>query len=238
MTYPFARPHDPIEEIAPDVFMVRGSVRLNALMSITRNMAILRQNGELTLVNPIRLDAAGERQLRALGRVVRILRLGPMHGMDDPYYVDAFQAELWAPGQSEAYPKPKVDRVLTPGTELGLADAELFTFQGTVQPESTLLVKRGKGLLLACDGVQHYGDYRHCSLVARLAMPLIGFPKTTVVGPFWLKMMTPEGGNLESEFRRLLGLQFDALLSAHGSHLREGAHESLTQAVDRAFKKG
>jgi hypothetical protein len=95
MAYPPVYPHDPIEPIADDVFMVRGSIRLNALMRITRNMAIVRHGGELTLIDPIRLDAAGETQLRDLGEVKRILRVGPMHGVDDPYYVDTFKAEFW-----------------------------------------------------------------------------------------------------------------------------------------------
>jgi hypothetical protein len=104
MPHPPAYPHDPIEEIAADLFMVRGSIRMNALMRITRNMAIIRHQGELNLVNPIRLDEEGERQLLALGDIKRILRLGPMHGLDDPYYVERFRAELWAQGKSETYP--------------------------------------------------------------------------------------------------------------------------------------
>ena len=94
MPYPPAYPHDPIEEIATDLFMVRGSVRMNALMRITRNMAIVRDQGELSLVNPIRLDEAVERDLLALGDVKRILRLGPLHDLDDRYYVERFDAEL------------------------------------------------------------------------------------------------------------------------------------------------
>ena len=104
MPHPPAYPHDPIEEIATDLFMVRGSIRMNALMRITRNMAIIRHQGELSLVNPIRLDEEGERQLLALGDIKRILRLGPMHGLDDPYYVECFRAEFWAQGESEIYP--------------------------------------------------------------------------------------------------------------------------------------
>jgi len=42
MAYAPAYPHDPIEPIAEDVFMVRGSIRMNALVRITRNMAIIR----------------------------------------------------------------------------------------------------------------------------------------------------------------------------------------------------
>ena len=96
-------------------------------------------------------------------------------------------------------------------------------------------MRRGGGVLLTCDGIQHYGDYRHCSLFARLMMPLIGFPKTTIVGPMWLKLMTPEDGSLEADFRRLLTLDFDHLLSAHGSLLRGGAHEAVERAVEKAF---
>jgi hypothetical protein len=235
MSYPPAYPHDPIEEVDTDLFMVRGSVRMNRFMRITRNMAVVRDHGELSLVNPIRLDAAGERALLALGEVKRILRLGPMHGLDDPYYVDRFAAELWAQGDSENYPEPKIAQKLAADRPLPFPAAELFEFAGTKQPESALLVRRNPGVLLTCDSIQHYGDYRHNTLLARLVMPRIGFPKTTVVGPIWLKLMTPPGDSLKSEFERLLTLDFDRLLSAHGSLLTSGAKASVAAAIRRAF---
>ena len=68
-------------------------------------------------------------------------------------------------------------------------------------------------------------------------MPFMGFPKTTLVGPIWLKMLTPEGGNLESEFRRLLQLDFDRLLSSHGTLLDHGAHSAVERAINKAFAK-
>lgn len=228
-------PHDPIEEIRPDVFMVRGEIKLNALMTITRNMAIVRHEGELTLVDPIRVSPDDEKQLDALGRVVRILRLGPFHGVDDPYYVDRYGAELWAPGASKTHPDPKPMVVWDESTPLPFPDAQLFRFEGLEQPEGALLLRRDGGLLITCDGIQHYGDYSHNNLIARLLMPLIGFPRTTIVGPMWVKMMTPKGGSLESEFRRLLELDFDQLLSAHGTFLGSGAHAACTRAVDKMF---
>ena len=227
--------HDPIEEIQTDVFMVRGCIKMNPLMTITRNMAIVRHAGELTLVDPIRLSASEERRLEALGTVKRILRLGPMHGVDDPYYVDRYAAELWAPGPSEAHPEPKPTLTVDAKTAFPFPDAELFCFEGLKQPEAALLLRRGPGLLITCDAIQNYGDYRHNNLFARLLMPFIGFPKTTIVGPIWVKMMTPEGGNHESEFRQLLELEFDQLLSAHGSLLETGAHEACERAVDKMF---
>jgi hypothetical protein len=229
--------HDPIEEIGTDVFMVRGSIKMNALMTITRNMAIVRHAGELTLVDPIRLSAAEEKRLDTLGAVKRILRLGSLHGVDDPYYSERYGAELWAPGPSGAHPEPEPTLVFDATTSLPFPDAELFCFEGLKQPEAALLLRRAPGLLITCDSIQNYGDYRYNNLPARLLMPFIGFPKTTIVGPMWVKMMTPEGGSLESEFRRLLELEFDQLLSAHGSLLETGAHEACERAVDEMFSR-
>lgn len=235
MTYAPCYPHDPIEPIADDLFVARGSIRLNALMRITRNMAIIRHGEELTLVDPIRLDGSGEAQLRGLGEVKRILRLGCYHGLDDPYYVDTFKAELWSQSGGTTYTTPAIDRELAESTELPFPDAELFCFKGTTQPESMLLLKKESGILLACDAIQHYGDYRHNNLPARLLMPFIGFPKTTIIGPIWLKMMTPKGGSLKSEFERLLQWEFDGLLSAHGSYRPAGARSAVEAALKRSF---
>ena len=66
-------------------------------------------------------------------------------------------------------------------------------------------------------------------------MPRIGFPKRTIIGPIWLRLMTPEGGSLESEFQRLLQLEFNSLLSAHGTFLNQGARGAVINAVSAAF---
>jgi hypothetical protein len=235
MSYPPIYPHDPIEEIATDVFMARGSIRLNPIMRITRNMAIIRDAGELTLINPIRLNAAGEAQLKSIGEVRRIIRLGSFHGVDDPYYVEQFGAQFWSQSGGTTYTQPPIDQILTSDSKLPFADAELFCFEATKQPESALLLNRDNGILLTCDAVQHYGDYRMNNLPARLLMPLIGFPKKMIIGPLWLKFMTPEGGTLKDEFQKLLNLKFDALLSAHGSFLPSGAHAAVSGAFDSVY---
>ncbi len=230
-------PHDPIEEIQTDVFMVRGSIKLNALMKITRNMAIVHHQGELTLIDPIRLSAVEEEKLDALGVVKRIIRLGPLHTVDDAYYLERYGAELWAPGSPDDHSEPKPTVSFDASTEPPFPNAEFFCFEGLLKPEAALLLRRGNGLLITCDAIQNYGDYRHNNLPARLMMPLIGFRKTTIVGPIWLKTMTPEGASLEGEFRRLLELEFDQLLSAHGSLVESGAHKACERAVDRVFPR-
>ncbi len=234
-TYPPAYPHDPITAIADDVFMVRGSIKMNMLMRITRNMAIVRSEDALTLVNPIRLNVAGEKALKSLGTVTNVIRLGPFHGLDDPYYVEQFGARFWCRPGAKAYKHPPIDVDLDTECELPFPDAQLIPIAGTKQPESFLLIKRGNGLLLSCDAIQHYGDYRHNNFPARIVMPFVGFPKTTVVGPIWLKFMTPEGGSLRSALEHVLQFDFDSLLSAHGSFLEVGGKAAVRAAIERAF---
>lgn len=235
MNYAPASPHDPIEQIGTDVFMARGSVRMNPLIRLTRNMAIVRHAQDLTLVNPIRLNGRGLAQLDALGQVKHIMRLGPFHGLDDPFYMARYRPRFWCQSGGTTYTEPRIDHELTEGGELPFPGAQVFCFARTRQPEAALLLEAGHGLLLTCDALQHYGDYSNNNLPARLLMPLIGFPRTTLVGPIWLKLLTPPGESLEAEFERLLTLPFDSLLSAHGTYLRTGAHAAVASAVARAF---
>ena len=74
-----------------------------------------------------------------------------------------------------------------------------------------------------------------CSLAARLIMPFMGFKRTTIIGPLWLKFMTPDGGSLRPDFERLLDFEFDNVISAHGGPRLGGAHTAVAQAVARAF---
>ncbi len=208
---------------------------MNPIVRISRNVAVLQDDDGLTLVNPIRLDAAGEQALEALGPVRRLVRLGAMHGIDDAYCKERFGAEFWCQPGGTTYPEPTADALLEEGAALPLADAELFCFRGTRQPEAALLVRGAPNVLLTCDAIQHYGDYSFNNAMARLAMPFIGFPKTMLVGPIWLKAMTPPGTSLRSEFERLLEWDFDALASAHGTFLASGAKDAARRAVERAF---
>lgn len=228
-------PHGNVEEIAEDLFMLRGSIGMNSFVRITRNMGIIRHGKELSLINPVRVNEEVEAQLLALGEIKHVLRLGCFHGIDDPYYVEKFGAQMWAQPGGTTYTEPGIDNPLNSEATLPFGDAQLFEFVGTKQPECVLQIDRGKGVLFTCDAIQNYGDYSYNNLAAKVLMPFIGFPRTTLVGPIWLKLQTEDGGSLESEFRRLLGLRFDSLLSAHGTLLTSGAHAAVERAVDKAF---
>jgi hypothetical protein len=235
MTFPPAYPHQPIQPIGDDLFMARGSIRMNPILRISRNMAAVRAKGELTLINPIRLDAAGLRDLDALGQVRHVVRLGAAHGIDDPFYVDRYAAAFWSQEGGTMHPAPRIDHVLSEGGPLPFEGARLFCFRGARFPECAIVLTAGSGVLLTCDAVQTYADFSNSNLPARLALPFVGFSKSTLIGPIWLKAATPAGGTLRDEFARLLELPFDALLAAHGTFLATGAHEAVRNAIAKAF---
>jgi hypothetical protein len=206
-------------------------------LRLNRNMVVLRQAGELTLVNAVRLAPEGEAALEALGTVKHVMRLGQFHGLDDRYYVDRHGAEFWCQDGSDKYPEPKPTQVLSEGTKLPVDGAELFVFRDTVLPECAILLRRHGGLLITCDSLQHWTDWSYCSPLARLVMALLGFRRTTFIGPPWRKTMTPKGGSLRPDFDRLLELDFDHHIGAHGTPCRGGAHQRVEAAVARALAK-
>ena len=97
--FPAAMPHGPITEVFPDVFFVTGTMRgefFGTMWQFSRNMTIVRDGRDLTLVNSVRLSPDGLAQLDKLGTVKNVVRLGDMHGLDDAFYVDRYRATFWA----------------------------------------------------------------------------------------------------------------------------------------------
>ncbi len=233
-SYP-PQPHDAIEQVFDNVYWVHGSISLGRGIRISRNMVIVRSGTDLTLISPVRLNTEGEAALDALGTVKNIVRLGCFHGVDDSYYVERYGAAFWCQEGSDNYSNPKPDHIIAEGSPLPIDDAELFVFRMTTKPESAILLPK-HSRLITVDGIQHYSDKSRCSLLARLIMPFIGFPTRTLIGPFWLKALTPDDGSLRKDFDRLLQLDFDNLISAHGTVCRGGAHQNVQRSVELAFK--
>ena len=144
---------------------------------------------------------------------------------------------MWCQPGGTVYPEPPIDMPLDATTALPISNASLVIFSNTKEPECAVHIADDDGLLITCDAIQHYGDYSYNNFLAKLMMPFIGFPKTTIVGPIWIKLMTPEGGSLEGDVRQLLSLQFDRLIAAHGTYLKHGAHAAVEQAIGKAFPK-
>ncbi|MBV1930787.1 MAG: hypothetical protein KUG71_03640 [Porticoccaceae bacterium] len=232
--YPPAYPHDAIAELFPDVFWVHGSIKMAPGLRINRNMLVVRNGSELILVNPVRLNDVEESKLLELGSIKHVVRLGDFHGLDDAYYVDTFNAEFWCQTGQLTYTSPSPDHVISEAVAPPIEDAGFFVFSSTTVPEAALLLK-DKRLLITTDAIQYYTEWTRTSLLARLMLPLLGFKKDLIIGPPWLKKVTPKGGSMCGDFERLLELEFDHLIAAHGSLLRDNAKSRLKEVVNNRF---
>lgn len=238
MTFPIALPHDLPREIADNVFVVQGCVKPNAAVRFTRNMVVIRDGQCLTLINPVRMDESGLAALDRLGKVEHLIRLGPMHGMDDPFYMDRYKTCFWSFGDHKTFTEPAVSDELSASSVLPFADASLFVFSHMKETEGAILLNKGPGLLVTCDAIQSYATAPytpHTNAFTRLMMPIIGFPRKTLIGPVWVKLLVEDVEGIKLEFQRLMTLDFDQLIAAHGTFLKAGAKEEVQRAYDKMF---
>lgn len=232
--YAPASAHGAIEEIFEGVFWVRGSIPLGLGCRMDRNMVILREGDDLTLINPVRMDDAGLAQLDGLGHVRHAVRLGAFHGRDDRFYVDRYKADFWCQAGQTRYPEPQATREIADGVPPPVAGSRFFVFTSATQPEAALLIERHR-LLLTTDSLRDLSDWGLTNAAGGLLLCAFGLRRKLLIGHPWLKAVTATGGSLERDFRVLLHLEFDHLLGAHGGLVRENAKALVTAVVDETF---
>jgi hypothetical protein len=203
-------------------------------MYMNRNMVIIKEAGELYLINPIRLNKKEEQNLKALGRIKAIIRLGDFHGVDDRYYVDTFDCEFWCQPKQTIYPLPKADHIITTNVKPPFKNAEFFIFSKALCPESALFL-RDKKLLITTDSIQYWTDWQHMTRTGKALLWMMGFRTGLFIGKPWLKRVSPKGESLQEDFNALLELNFDHLIAAHGKPLFHGAREKVKSLVDTVF---
>jgi hypothetical protein len=81
--------------------------------------------------------------------------------------------------------------------------------------------------------VQHYERDTLISPLGRIVMYPMGFFTPCVIGPIWLKTVTPPGGSMRGDFERVLALDFDNLIGGHGTPKIGGAKAALARNVAR-----
>jgi len=230
-----AYPHDEIAALYPGVHLLHGSIKMGPGMRMNRNMVILESEQQLTLVNPVRMNESGLARLEELGTVKQIVRLGDFHGLDDAFYLERYQCDFWAQACQATYPSPSLTTLIADATKSPYPNSEFYIFESATYPEAALLLKEHK-LLITTDSVQYHSDWRYFSPLSKFAFKLMGFKTGVNIGPPWLKRVTRKRGTLQHDFERLVLLDFDALVAAHGSHLKTGAKEALQGEMARAFK--
>lgn len=236
--HPPAFEHGDIVELFDDVFSVTGSVSLPGPlpMRFSRNMTILRQDGELTLINTVRLNPQGLAELGQLGDVKTVIRVAAFHGMDDPFYKERYDATVLSIDApyltgfgTGAKPYFTPDQIIDSSTELPIEGLHLHLIESSSPIEGLLRLDRDGGILIVGDSLQNWAKPdRFFSLPARLMMRLMGFIKPHNIGPGWIKAAKPD----PAELRSLLDLEFDHLLPAHGTPVIGGAKQAYAPAIN------
>jgi hypothetical protein len=233
--FPPALDHGSLEEIFPDVFFISGAME-TVLQDIdwrfSRNMTVVRDGERLIIINSVRLSEEGLAALEQLGRVTDVVRLGSMHGRDDPFYVDRYKAEYWDMPSMEHETGLQSTRRLTTDGPLPISDASLFDFRTTQIAEGIVHLDRAGGILIACDALQNWiapDDYFSDS--SRELMQQMGFFTPANLGPIWVQRAAPEA----EDFSRLKQLSFRHALCGHGDPLRDTAFEDYSSTIKRLF---
>lgn len=233
--FPAAQPAGEIKEIFPDVFFVTGTMKtelMGAHWHFSRNMTIVRHGDELTLINSVRLDEAGLAKLEALGKVKNLVKIGSLHGEDDPFYKARYNPVFWAmPGMQHKLGLV-ADKALCAGGEMPFPGCSIFEFQTTKLPECILRIDREGGILVACDSLQNWvSDDEFFSDESRAMMKQMGFFQPANFGPVWMQVCEPKA----DDFVRLFEIPFRHTLCGHGLPLLNTAYEDYRQRAQSVF---
>lgn len=233
--YPAAMPHSAIKEVFKDVFFVTGSMKnefFGSMWQFSRNMIVVREGDGLTILNSVRLNEEGLAALDALGKVKHVVRLGDMHGMDDPFYVDHYQAKFWALPNMKIQEGLKIDEPLVVGGKLPFANASLFVFETVKRPECIIRLDREGGIMLACDSLQHWVEPDQFFDEATVeTMKNMKFFRPANLGPAWMFESQPGA----ADFVRLKEIPFEHLLCGHGHPLINNAHQEFLKTYHEYF---
>lgn len=234
--HPPASYHLPLRECFPNVWLASSAITmaipLKLKITFSRNMVAVRGSDGWVLLNPVRLSESAEAELLAIAPFKHAVRLGSLHGRDDQYYVDKFGVDFWGVSGVQKYPGPKFNHEVTEGGPFPIPGAQVVIFKDAKLAECVVCLPQHH-LLVTCDSVQHYERDRLISMLGKIVMRKFGFFTPCVIGPFWLKMATPPGGSMRADFERVLSLDFDNLISGHGTPKIGGAKESLALNVAR-----
>ena len=227
--------HGSIKEVLKDVFFVTGTMKnefFGSMWQFSRNMTVVRENGNLTIFNSVRLNEAELATLDSLGRVVNVVSLGDMHGVDDLFYVERYKAKFWALPNMTIQEGLKIDKELKEGGEMPVSGSSLFEFKTVNRPECILRLDRDGGIMIACDSLQNWVEPDEFFEAETIdTMQKMDFFKTANLGPAWMHVCQPKS----SDFVRLKEVTFKHAFCGHGYPLLDNAQEAYHATFKKIF---
>ncbi|MBN9226307.1 MULTISPECIES: hypothetical protein [Legionella] len=231
--YSPAWPHGDIIKAFENVYVVRGSnitYFADTRIQHSRNMTIINSNGDLTLINTVRLNEEGLRALDMLGSVKHVVSIGAFHGRDDAFYLDRYQSEFWT-----VHPEKKayITRCLQDNNALPIKNSHFFMFKNSSPAEGFIYMNNQEGIIITCDSIKNWVeiDQYFSEDTAKMAISQGEITKARI-SPIWLNAT----GVHKADFDYLLHLQFKHLISAHGDVLKNTAYEDVKNSVEQINK--
>jgi hypothetical protein len=235
--FPPAFAHGSIKEIFPDIFFVTGTSKFEFegnVIQKSNNMVIIRDGKKLTLINTLRLNEEGLKALDKLGTVTNVVRLGAFHDRNDIFYLDRYQAKLWAVKGMVHKNNRQADFLIGETDSTPFPDASFFKFETTSQPEAILHIARQGGILISCDSIKNWTHIdEYFSEKTGKEFLEQGLIKPASIDKIWLGAMKPKN----SDFARLQKLNFRHLFSAHGQPLIDIADKQLAPVLENLSKE-
>jgi hypothetical protein len=223
-------PHQSISENYNNVYSLIGSMQLFGIFKYSRNMIILKDGDRLCLVNPVRLNEEEEKKLLSMGKIHSILKLGRLHSVDVPYYMDKFSPKLWASCEDSFLKKHdySIDIDLEKTSSIPFLDIQIYSLKTSKENEAVAYLPQDGGVLLACDALVNMKKIDPMAnwLVRTLSKIL---PEPTYIGPNWYKAMKPK----KEDFEDILKFKFDKMIPAHGPILKGNADKKIKEYVNR-----
>ena len=226
-------PHSTITQVFENVFLVTGTnivVHDGIQLQHSRNMIIVRNKDELSLINTVKLSEEGLAQLDSLGTVANIIRIGAFHGRDDAFYLNRYNAKLWALAKMIHADNHITDVILTPNQTLPFQNAKLFLFETSVHPEAAILLEQDGGILITCDSIKNWVKAdKYFSQETAALYQAQGYLGEASISSIWLDACKVQN----HDFANLLDLNFQHLLSAHGEPLINSAHKKVSDSIEK-----
>lgn len=225
-------PHGPIVKVFDSVYMVTGTNITHydgTTIQHSRNMVIIKNNQRLTLVNSVRLSDSTLEDLKGLGEIDHVIRLGAFHGRDDEFYLDRYKATFWGHEDIEFPGLQGVECNYLP-SRLDFINAEHIIFQRASPKEGVLYLQHDGGIMITCDSIKNWTEVdQYFSEETGKSYLEAGEIATARISPIWLNAT----GVKASDFDSMLAKPFKHLISAHGEVLRDNANRIVKERVSR-----
>lgn len=203
-------------------------------MRIGRTMTIVEADDGLAVINPVRLDEAGEAELEKLGKVKYLVKISDSHSHDDRYYVDHYRATVWALEGAKLKGFSEDKRL---GPDSPFSGATVIEYEGTKGwRECAVLVTNAGGTLVTCDALQNHvdGDKEGTSFLARVMTPMMGFKGGLIAPKMWRRYQKISGSAVTKAFASVVDKSFANLVGGHGPPVIGGADVAARAAVKAA----